>query len=63
MDLRGERRTQFDKGHTSIKEARVVRARDLFVGFQSNTETGVAERGVSFSFGRGETLGREEAIA
>src|SRR3954466_2977224 len=62
MDLRGETTAQFDNRPTSLKEARVLCARDVFVGIQSDAENDAAGRGISFSFRRGETFGREEAI-
>src|SRR5713226_2243769 len=48
---------EFDSHPTSIKDARVLQVRDLFVCFQKNEGTFAAVDGISFSIERGETLG------
>jgi len=48
---------EFDSHPTSIKDARVLQVRDLFVRFQKNEGTFAAVDGISFSIERGETLG------
>jgi peptide/nickel transport system ATP-binding protein len=59
MDLRGarKRRIEFDNGVTPIKEAPVLRVRDLFVRFQMDEGTLVAVDGISFNIEPGETFG------
>ncbi len=48
---------EFDSHPTSIKDARVLQVRDLFVRFQKDEGTFAAVDGISFSIERGETLG------
>src|SRR5229473_6683867 len=59
MDLRGARKRggEFDNGVTPIKEAPVLRVRDLFVRFQMDERTFAAVDGISFTIEPGETFG------
>jgi ABC-type glutathione transport system ATPase component len=59
MDLRGrgKRRLEFDNCVTPIKEAPVLRVRDLFVRFQIDEGTIPAVDGISFNIEPGQTFG------